>query len=277
MIINELRKVSCVMVTSGRPNLAKRAIQCYFDQNYRLRELIVLSQDEGKDYENLWSFVKHRDDVQLVQAPKDLCLGSLRNTSIELATSDIICQWDDDDFYDPLRLATQYRALVSKHNAVASLYTQFLKLFHLADRDMLFWTDWSKEWELSHRYLCGSIMFYKKWFHHYRNVFYPITGEQCEHEEDLNVLEKLLLHGEVVGVDKGHQYVYVYHGSNTYDLEHHKLSVDESKSMKELKIAAELQRQQSVIEGVLDRMVLTRPVEVRSAHSLVFTWHPHLR
>jgi hypothetical protein len=273
MIKEQTPKVSCVTVTTGRVNLIKKAIHCYLYQTYKNRELVILSQGTEEENRQIESHVRSlgRDDIIFFEAPSHLTLGAMRNTSIEIAKGDIICQWDDDDLYDPDRIRTQYLALRRHSKNVGCAYSNFLKYFK--NTGEVYWCDWSNEGTLSSQLLCGAVMFYKRIFHKYKSMLYPQTGAQCHVEEDLNVLQKLLASGSVAPVFGAHQYVYIYHGENTYDLEHHKLTllINSGKFVME---SHNLLANQSLLEETFSLMGVDSPVTFRSLDQDAFTYSP---
>jgi glycosyltransferase involved in cell wall biosynthesis len=203
-------KISCVMVTNGKRSV-DASYRCYLNQTYPKKELIILTQGDP-------AVIKAPEAV-IVPAPPDISLGDLRNASLELASGDIVCQWDDDDLSYSRRLETQYKALLSDSDAVASLYTEYLKLIG----NRVYWIDCERgtpcfveliKKESYKKFLAGTIMLYKSYFHQNQSLLYPDQNN----EEDLVVLKKLVDHA--VGVRSPH-YIYVYHGSNTYSFEHH--------------------------------------------------------
>lgn len=222
------------MVTNGRADMVRNSISCFLSQKYPLKELVILSQGNEDQNREISELAKH-PSVMFVEAPSSLSLGSMRNTSVELAHGTIICQWDDDDLYHSDRLMAQYKKLRSRSSATASLYTQHLKYFK--DRKKMYGVDCASgtedyqqlvSREPFRKYLTGSVMFYKWCFHRYRNLFYPEFGHQSDREEDLNVLQKLMHLGEVVPVEEPH-YIYVFHGNNTYELWHHEMGLHKKK------------------------------------------------
>lgn len=229
MINDLIPKISCVLVTTGRIEMVRKAIDCFVSQTYKLKELVVVSQgtdEQNAQIKNMASF----EGCIFIEAPQRLSLGAMRNLSVELSTGPIICQWDDDDYYHPNRLTTQYKHL--RGNAVASLYTQHLKLFK--ERGVMYWVDYKRGTDdylqviknsPYKRFLTGSVMFRKDCFYEYKNFLYPESGDQSDREEDLNVLQKLMRLGRVEEVNAGYQYVYVYHGNNTYELKHHEMGL----------------------------------------------------
>ena len=219
--------VSCVTVTEGRVDLLGAAIRGYLSQTYSPKEMIIVSQGTKEQNDNIRKMIEPHEDIHFCEAPPTLTLGAMRNLSVELAHGDIICQWDDDDFYHPTRVNTQYRHL---RNSVACLYTSYLKYFadtrklymidHLGGTDD--YLDVLKQ-QPHKAFLCGSLMFNKSCFHKSRNILYPERGSQSDTEEDLNVLQKLMKMGDVVGIRTPYEYCYVFHGGNVYDRKHHEM------------------------------------------------------
>jgi glycosyltransferase involved in cell wall biosynthesis len=292
MWCDNLPRISCVTVTRGRYEQLIYAIRCFAAQTYPHRELVILSQGDRETNQRIKELVDASgvsSDVQFVEAPESLTLGQMRNTSVEIATGKIICQWDDDDLYHPERLTTQYNALKRGGNVVASLYTVFLKYF--ADDGTLYLidhADGSEDYrqvlqeQPFKRFLCGSVMFYKSCFHRAFNRLYPEFGPQSASQEDLNVLQRLMQMGEVIGIDKGH-YIYVWHGSNVCDKRHHKFLFHK----KRIAGRVELLQQRAVIESTLRaakipssiQVCTTQPVDFDDPQSViskecVFTYTP---
>ncbi|MDQ3990591.1 MAG: glycosyltransferase, partial [Actinomycetota bacterium] len=102
------------MVTRDRLVLAARAIKCFADQRYPARELVVVAQG-GSNYRCRLAGVA-RDygitNAAILDADPDLPLGALRNRSLDAASGDLVCAWDDDDCSHPDRLAIQVAQLV---------------------------------------------------------------------------------------------------------------------------------------------------------------------
>ena len=225
MIRNQNHKISCLTVTTGRLELLEKSVHCYVQQTYDNKELVVLSQGTEEMNQKISDYLRslNRSDIIFQEAPPSLSLGAMRNASVELATGSIMCQWDDDDLYHPDRIMTQYKHLMSDRRNVGCAYSSFLKFF--AKTKKLYWCDWSGEGTELTRLLCGAVMFHKRIFHEFGSLIYPQEGDQCHVEEDLNVLQKLFMTGRVAPVNKANHYFYVYHGENTYDLEHHELTL----------------------------------------------------
>lgn len=262
-------KISCLLVTEGRLDLTLRSVQCYQRQTYPNKELILLSQGNEEVNNIIFQRVKEHRDIQFFPVSLRHSLGALRNLSCEIASGSILCQWDDDDLYGPTRLIDQFKSLKSNAGNSASAFTRFFKYF--ANTQELYWCDWAGEQADSSRFLCGSVMFYKRTFHRYGSLLYPEIGDQCHVEEDLNALQKLLEVGNVEAVGGGHQYFYCFHGQNTYDLRHHQLTLL-TQSGKYIACSDELLAHRGVIESLLTMHGIQDEVHVRSLDEVAFTY-----
>jgi hypothetical protein len=112
-------------------------------------------------------------------------------------------------------------------------------------------------------------MFYKKVFGSF-SMFYPEEGPQSCVEEDLHVLKKLELRGTLGLVQSGWHYIYVYHGTNTYGISHHNLTLDIRSGKKVLGVD-ELLKQRSRIEESWDLAGINRRIWVKSLDGIAFT------
>ena len=216
--LQELPKISCLMVSHARLALARRAIRCYADQTYPKRELVIVSDGQLRYRRALERYVAHLglDSVRFVYPESDrLPLSRLRNISLDAADGDLICQWDDDDCYHPERLALQL-AHILDCQARACCLTDHLQLLE-TDRELV-WVDWtlggrSGEGQL----LPGTIMAFKD-----RRFRYPETGPYVYRGEDSVFLHDLYRNVPTVPLrGMGHIYLYTYHGGNTFSREHH--------------------------------------------------------
>lgn len=277
-LMKDMPKISCVTTSIGRFELLKKSIRCYQQQTYPNRELIILCQGGKEIHAQMREHLKELNDpsILFIPAPQRLVLGALRNTLVELATGEIICQWDDDDLYSPRRMLNQYNAMVANRVNIACAYCRFLKLFFLPEGNQMYWCDWSGEFEYSHRFLCGTVMFYKELMYDLtkaHGLLYPETGAQCHVEEDLNVWQKLIRRGKVVDIESGLDYIYVYHGENLYDLEHHKLTLD-TRWGKKLADREALFKYRREIRQLLTEVGVTDKVEVMGPDGVAFAYEP---
>ena len=109
--------IDCLMVTlpvAARLPFAKRSIRDFCRQTYRNKQLIVMIKGGTRNIsQELHGYIHAlgRPDIVVLEPKGQFNLGQLRNLSIEAATADIVCQWDDDDLNHPERLELQARHL----------------------------------------------------------------------------------------------------------------------------------------------------------------------
>jgi glycosyltransferase involved in cell wall biosynthesis len=211
--------ISCLMVTFDRLALAKLAIRSYAEQTYPNRELVIVTDGEASFRSALTHYVEDLGiaGVRLIDpGSTGLTLGALRNISLDAAHGDILCQWDDDDYSHPERLAVQARHMTAL-GACASFFTDHLQYFE--PEAFLSWIDWSVDgqkqgiWQLAP----GTLMMYRD-----ARFRYPETGPDARRGEDWLFMEALYAAVPVAALKgAGHLYLYRYHGRNTHSREHH--------------------------------------------------------
>jgi hypothetical protein len=138
-----------------------------------------------------------------------LSLGTLRQIAVENASGSLICQWDDDDYNHSHRLSNQIVAMKSA-GAEASYLADNLHFF--SDTRTLYWCDWHRpRLHVGHP---GTLLAYKSAL--------PRYNELLDRREDLEVQQSLRVRSRIALLhDAGYLYIYVYHGSNVFDREHH--------------------------------------------------------
>lgn len=215
-----LPKISCLIVTCGRIALIKRSIQCFCDQTYPNRELIIITNEEAEIISQLTHCIASfgdRADIKFeALSDRKYTLGELRNKSIEKASGEIVCIWDDDDLYHPERLMQQYKNM-EESKAEVSLLSTYL---HFFETDLVLgWSVWGSRLPDAINGLPGSLMMYR-----HLAVSYPNSGDYANAGEDSYILYRLYQSGVKVALlpDKAYLYIYCFHGKNTWAEEHHK-------------------------------------------------------
>ena len=211
--------ISCLMVTLDRLALAKLAIRSYAGQSYPDRELVIVTDGEAAFRTALTSYAEELGiaGVRLIDpGPGRWTLGALRNISIAEARGEIICQWDDDDYSHPERLAVQSRHMLA-HSAGASFFTDHLQ--YIEPEGFLSWIDWSiggKNQGLL-QLAPGTLMMHRE-----ARFRYPESGPDARRGEDWLFMEAVYASLPVAALQgAGHLYLYRYHGRNTFSREHH--------------------------------------------------------
>lgn len=200
--------VSCLCVTRNRVALLRRAVACFQRQTYAERELIILCESDDVATQ---SYVEDHlcDDPRIrlvtVDVNEKLRLGALRNRAIAEARGEIVCQWDDDDWYRSDRIQRQKAHLDTTRKPVCVLRRWVV--FNSATREA--YLSERRAWE-------GSLLAYKSAL-----VPYP----DLPRAEDTPMIEALQKRKRLVFLDAPEIYVYTYHGSNTWDAAHFQMVI----------------------------------------------------
>ncbi len=218
-----LPTVDCLMVSLPVPErfaFAKQSIEDYCAQTYpNKRLLLILDRGVDSSREALRGYVDslHRNDIEVAVPDEKLTLGELRNISMEIATADIVCQWDDDDRSHPQRLQAQ--ASVLQDNCVEGRLSPRRHPIFSDSRAALL-TNWRATPAGGHP---GTLMARRS-----EHLRYPKKGETARLGEDLTLALALKARGCVGYLsDVAHLFVYVSHGANSWDDGHHKMLTSE--------------------------------------------------
>jgi glycosyltransferase involved in cell wall biosynthesis len=206
--------ISCLLVTSpGREAHIRASMTCFAGQTVAQRELVIVHDGDVACQESIVNLASGfpESDIRVFAEAPGQTLGALRNASIGHARYPLICQWDDDDLYHPERLERQQRGLVEA-GADFCFLTDQLHLF--SDGNLLFWDDWSVEtWPGN--CIQGTLLGRRD-----RMALYP----DLPRGEDTGLLHELVAADRTLVTlsGLGWLYIYIYHGSNAWELEHHK-------------------------------------------------------
>lgn len=119
--IDDDPRVTAVVTTYQRPELAKRAIISVFEQTYKPTEIVVVEDGSDSDL-NEWLLAQGKPEVIYVRHDTNRGLAAARNTALRLAHGLFIAYLDDDDIWKPERLAKQVALVRSlTANQVANL------------------------------------------------------------------------------------------------------------------------------------------------------------
>jgi mannosyltransferase OCH1-like enzyme/glycosyltransferase involved in cell wall biosynthesis len=192
--------VSCLMVTCGRFEMAKRSIHCFCKQTYPNKELVIIDND---DTDILANWVKTLRDSRIVyrHLPNERKpLGELRNIAVERANGSYIAQWDDDDLSAPKRLAIQM--VVIHRFQTDACFLQREQLWYPQER----------------RFAISSLRLWENSFVCAKDKLppYPILHKG----EDTPVAEQVALQGSIALLDFPELYTYIFHNANTFDSKH---------------------------------------------------------
>lgn len=192
------------MVTANRKRLVRRSLLSYQKQTYPNKEIVIV--DDGKEdlSDVLQSLTK--DEVKYNKIPKrpDNVLGHLRNLTLEMASGDILVQWDDDDWYHPERLQVQAEVLSGE----AEMCCLSGALFHL-DTKMFFNHPFVSRFRKG---VPGSIM-------HRKNPFIRYPGIPLG-EDDIYLKAWKKRANVMLGAAHSFLFIRSYHGKNSWEKGH---------------------------------------------------------
>jgi glycosyltransferase involved in cell wall biosynthesis len=254
--------VSCLMVTlatPGRLACARRAITAYCAQSHPRRELVIVVDPASPDGgEALRDHVAGlgRGDIRIVRGEDGASLGALRNRARAEAQGAVHCQWDDDDLHHPDRVARQLDALEA--SGAEGVCLQELMQFFPAER-ALYCANWRATESTA---IPGSLACRAD-----ARLSYPEAGPDARLREDSDAVGQLLSRGQLHALaGQPHLYVYVSHGSNSWDMDHHRMLADR------LGISAGLllRREARLREGLAAFDFGPEPVTVRGPNGPAF-------
>lgn len=189
--------VSCLMVTRGNPGMVATALACFRAQTWSNKELVVVCEDVRPALREL---LKDDDRIRLIEVSHKVSLGDLRNLAVAHSSGTYVCQWDDDDLYDPRRIAVQMGILTS-----AGVMSVFMNrwLIWWAARDTLALSN-KRVWE-------GSMLAHRSVL-----PIYPALARK----EDSYVTHWVTAHHPTALMDWPQMYCYRITGQNTWDEAH---------------------------------------------------------
>lgn len=255
--------VDCLMPTLAVPErlaFAKRSIDDFCRQTLPDKTLVLLiNGGTERVRRELLDYVEFlgRNDIRTMTRPAGLTLGELRNLSVQSATGDVLCQWDDDDLHHPERLEKQLSVLLAGN--FEAVYLQEVMQYFPSAKEM-YWTNWRATEAAGHP---GTLMVRRE-----AALPYPTRGEQASWGEDLEVARGLIARGRVGYVTgQPHLLVYVSHGSNTWHDDHHRMLADK------LSISQALlrRREAQIREGMAPHRLDSGTISLRGNNGLAFT------
>lgn len=214
--------VSCLMLTLAVPQrfaYACASIEAFCAQTYKNTEMVLLINGgtaNGRQLLREHVSTLNCPNIRIVERGDELSLGALRNISVENAAGDIFCQWDDDDLHHPERLQNQVEALL--RGGYDALFLQEV-MQYFPDSQKIYWTNWSATPAGGHP---GTLIARST-----ASIHYPTAGQDAHLGEDLRVALALKAQAKVGYLSAmPHLFVYVSHGKNSWNSEHHRRLIE---------------------------------------------------
>ena len=193
--------ISCICITKDRADMLFKSILSFSQQSYMNKELVISYSTNDLQSRSLINHCKKNGGISIITIERNdsQTIGEARNDAIQIAKGTYICLWDDDDIYDPSRIAEQYNALLTNpkqfHGSVISqilLYHQFNQTAYLS------FQSWWSCTLLCRKDLIQSI--------------YCINDNQFECVPIINYLKS---NNHLIAINaKPTLYTFVYHGTN---------------------------------------------------------------
>jgi len=202
--MNNIPLVSCICVTKNPWEILKRSIFCFLSQTYANKELVIVRQGNDKQIASRISALR-KENIKLYIIPNssNVTIGEMRNFAIDRSAGHYFCAWDDDDWHHPDRIAKQMEPIFLG-NFEASVLTNLL-IYDETTKKGYF--SGFRLWEGT--ILCNKIIYNQ-------GVRYP----HLSRNEDANLLAQIHKSGRVFPVVGTTEYIYIYHGNNTWNQEH---------------------------------------------------------
>ncbi len=200
--------ISCLCPTRNKPEMVSVAVDCFNNQTYPNKELILVTDEKNPYIKDLKRFTK--ENIKLFTAPHGTQPSDLRNISVKHANGKYIATWDDDDVHHVRRLISQYETIIESGKEVCYLTNSIIK------------DNIGNVIALSKYGTCMdcTMLALKDDFPKYAN---PWKRNTCG---DVLIRKHYTEKNEVVFLEKPHLYIYNIHENNTCHYYHQKNWID---------------------------------------------------
>jgi glycosyltransferase involved in cell wall biosynthesis len=222
--------VSCLCMTRKRTKFLKLSITCFQHQTHKNKELIVLyADDDDETHEFLQGLPDEQIyPVRIKRLERRRTMGELRNIMLEKSNGEYLCHWDDDDWYNPVRIETQLRALGKHHKAACVISRNFI----FDQQEQKGYLSLSRLWE-------NSLLFHRK-----KVQELGIRYREVDKREDFDFLEDIIEKNLVFPLLEPTLYIYNINGYNVWKRRHYEKFFRQSQELSEY--------QSSVLARALD-------------------------
>ena len=206
MVAEDHPLVSCICLTHNRVDLLQRSVQCFRDQTYSNKELIVAFNEDNETTARFLAELSDPSIKTLVFQPgTNISLGAKRNSAIEFARGFYFCIWDDDDWHNMDRLEIQVKSL-----AGASFRSSILSSILLHDGKTAESYVSAIRWGWEQSLLCEKSLV----------EIIGLRYESRDRGEDSSLVYNLKQMGLLLATASPELYIYVYHGNNVFHRGH---------------------------------------------------------
>jgi len=207
--------ITALMITGipVRKRFAQKAFDAWVNQTYPNKKIVIVNTDFVPWFSNITkNFPDQVQELVLASKPEEeITLGELRNISVAASTTDLVIQWDDDDYCLPDRITSQYAAMYKLNTPCCLLANQIRAKFYSPDEAYYYRGD-------IHRKRFGGIE---------GTILYDKTKMIAEYPqltrgEDTAFLSACGLDLKQIAIAVNNPMLYIrwYHGLNTWGEKH---------------------------------------------------------
>ena len=211
------------MLTYNRFTPFKKAVQCFLDQTYDSKELVIINSGDEKYTKKVIEYIDSVqgfdiNDIHLHNVEKK-SIGELRNDGLDNCGGEYVIIFDDDDYHHPERIEKQLE-LCLESNIDGTLLRNFKAVY----KNRIF---------PDKVYICtmlpgleGTLLFRKG------EVRYP----DMDQGEDTGFLERLKEDSyNIMIIDEPYDmYHYNFYGKNTVSKAHFQEMIDDNNPMRSI-------------------------------------------
>lgn len=149
--------VSAIITTYNRPEYLRRAVRAVSNQTYQNIELVVVDDCSETPARNVLADAS--PDVrtlEIIRHEENLGANAARNTGVEIASGEYVAFLDDDDRWDPEKLARQVDALERADENVGLAYVGRVGVEDGTSQDT--WIPPEIEGDLTKALLCRNVV-----------------------------------------------------------------------------------------------------------------------
>lgn len=114
-----------IITATNRPHSLDNILNNYLSQNYGIKELIIVINNDNIDLIQWKKLIPTRDDIILLKLNETHTLGECLNYAIRHSKYDYISKFDDDDFYGPNYLVDVMNAFKYTTASIVGKYTVY--------------------------------------------------------------------------------------------------------------------------------------------------------
>lgn len=205
--LNSVEEGVSVITCTNRPNSLDNIINNYISQNHKLKELIIIINNDIIDLDLWMERVKEYNDIRLYKLSDKFSLGKCLNYAVDKSNYPYISKFDDDDFYGPNYLVDSVNAFKYTEAGVVGKNTVYSYL----EGPQLLALRYPNQENRYCEYVAGSTLTVKK------EIFNYIKFKELSRGEDTKFLMDCIKFGvKIYATDRFNHVVIRRHDISTH-------------------------------------------------------------